>query len=250
MQFGDSQTVEYFHLLFLAQLGARLDKKLYSLKGGCNLRFFWKSIRYSVDIDFDVHTIARHTLQKKVETILGAPGFDRILRSSRIQLLRVSAAKQTDTTQRWKIHLQSETSGVDLPTKIEFSRRKFDPGVVFGAADPEILHAYHLRTIITSHYDLEATFAQKVDALIGRKEMQARDIFDLAFLSERGATGARVAIDREKLAKAGEIVLSAPFDQFRSQVIAFLSPEHQDYYGSRERWHALRENLARDLEKL
>src|SRR6266446_1203467 len=150
MPLNDIQTVEYFHLLFLAQLGARLDKKLYALKGGCNLRFFWKSIRYSEDVDFDVQTIAKHTLQKNVEAILQAPGFNRILRSSKIQLLRFSASKQTDTTQRWKVHLQSETSGVDLPTKVEFSRRKFDPGIVFGPADPEILHAYHLRPIIVS----------------------------------------------------------------------------------------------------
>ena len=246
----DIETVEYFHLLFLAQLGARLDKKLYALKGGCNLRFFWKSSRYSEDVDFDVQTIARHTLQKNVEAILRAPGFNRILRSSRIQLLQFSASKQTDTTQRWKVHLQSQTSGVDLPTKIEFSRRSFDPGIVFGPVDPEILHAYHVRPIIASHYDLEATFAQKIDALLGRRETQARDIFDLVFLAERGATGSRLETEREKLAKAREIVLSAPFDQFQSQVVAFLPPEHQPYYGTPETWHSLRENLVRNLEKL
>jgi predicted nucleotidyltransferase component of viral defense system len=249
MQLSEIQTVEYFHLLFLAQLGARLDKKLYALKGGCNLRFFWKSIRYSEDIDFDAHTTAKHTLKKNVEAILQAPGFSRILRSSKIQLLRFSAFKQTDTTQRWKVHLQSETSGVDLPTKIEFSRRKVDSGVVFGPADPEILHAYHLRPTLASHYDLEASFAQKVEALLGRKETQTRDIFDLAFLSERGATGSRLAADQEKLAKAREIVLAAPFDQFRSQVVAFLPPEHQGYYGTPDAWHSLRQNLARKLQR-
>ena len=61
---GDIQAVEQFHLLFLAHFGARVDKKLYCLKGGCNLRFFWKSIRYSEDIDFDVHTIARSLCKK------------------------------------------------------------------------------------------------------------------------------------------------------------------------------------------
>ena len=37
--------IERFHLLFLAQLGQKLDKRFYALKGGCNLRFFFKSIR-------------------------------------------------------------------------------------------------------------------------------------------------------------------------------------------------------------
>ena len=64
------QAVERFHLVFLAQLGTRMDKKLYALKGGCNLRFFWKSIRYSKDIDFDVHTIAKETLRNNIRKIL------------------------------------------------------------------------------------------------------------------------------------------------------------------------------------
>src|SRR5712692_8526136 len=205
---ADIRAVERFHLLFLAQLGTRLDKKLYALKGGCNLRFFWKSIRYSQDIDFDVHTIAQHTLQKNVRQILGAPGFKQILRSFKIQLTQVSEPKQTSTTQRWKVHLQAEVSGTDLPTKIEFSRRKFDLGIVFGPADPEILIAYDLRPIIASHYDLESAFGQKLEALLGRKETQARDIFDLAFLSERGAKGAATKMGKEKVARASEIVRS------------------------------------------
>ena len=80
---GDIQVVEHFHLLFLAQLGARLDKKLYALKGGCNLRFFWKSIRYSEDIDFDAHTIAKHTLQKNVRQILRRRGFNGFYAASK-----------------------------------------------------------------------------------------------------------------------------------------------------------------------
>src|SRR5205823_7218517 len=95
---GDIQAVEKFHLIFLTQLGARIDKKLYSLKGGSNLRFFWKSIRYSEDLDFDVHTIARETLRKNVNRIFEEPGFRRILRSHQLDILR-SQLKQLDTTQ-------------------------------------------------------------------------------------------------------------------------------------------------------
>ncbi|HXM74149.1 MAG TPA: nucleotidyl transferase AbiEii/AbiGii toxin family protein [Chthoniobacterales bacterium] len=247
---SDIQSVERFHLLFLDQLGKRLDKKLYALKGGCNLRFFWKSIRYSEDIDFDVHTIAKHTLQKNVNQILESVGFEQILRSHKTQLTKVSQPKQTDTTQRWKLHLLSETSGTDLPTRIEFSRRKFDPGIIFGPADPQILTQYSLRPIIASHYNLETAFAQKIQALIYRKETQARDIFDLAFVSERGAKGSAIKLDKETLAKACEIVLSVSFDQFRSQVVAYLPPEYQKYYGPREAWDTMQGNVVRLLETL
>jgi predicted nucleotidyltransferase component of viral defense system len=247
---GEIQAIEHFHLLFLAQLGTRLDKKLYALKGGCNLRFFWKSIRYSEDIDFDVHTIAKHTLQKNVKQILDAHGFKQILRSSGIQVTELSEPKQTDTTQRWKVHLQSEVSGADLPTKIEFSRRKFDPGILFGPADPEILTAYNLRPIIASHYDLETSFKQKIEALLARRETQARDIFDLAFLLERGAKGSTINMGKEKLAKACEIVLAMPFDQFQSQVVAYLASEYQEYYGNRSTWDSLQGNVVRILANL
>lgn len=42
------QAVEFFHLVFLRALVSRgEDKALFALKGGCNLRFFFGSVRYS-----------------------------------------------------------------------------------------------------------------------------------------------------------------------------------------------------------
>ena len=58
------QLTEYFHLIFLDYLGRKIDKRLYTLKGGCNLRFYFKSFRYSEDIDFDVQIINSATLRK------------------------------------------------------------------------------------------------------------------------------------------------------------------------------------------
>ena len=247
---SDIQAVEQFHLLFLAQLGARLDKKLYALKGGCNLRFFFKSIRYSEDIDFDVRTIALQTFLKNVRQILAAPGFRRILRAAGIQLTRITEAKQTGTTQRWKVHLQFESSGADLPTSIEFSRRKFDPGVVFAQADTEIVAAYNLRPIFASHYDLETAFNQKIEALLSRRETQARDIFDLDFLIQRGATGSTAKMDKKMLVKVSEIVSSVSYEQFLGQVVAYLLPEYRAYYQDPKIWDEIQKNVVRTLETL
>jgi predicted nucleotidyltransferase component of viral defense system len=244
------QAVEQFHLLFLAQLGARLDKKLYALKGGCNLRFFFKSIRYSEDIDFDVRTIAPQTLRKNARQILDAPGFRRILRAANIQLTHISEPKQTTTTQRWKVHLQFEGSGADLPTSIEFSRRKFDPGVVFAPADMEIVAAYNLRPIFASHYDLETAFNQKLGALINRRETQARDIFDLDFLSQKGATGSAIKMDKKMVVNASELVSSVSYEQFLGQVVAYLLPEYRAYYQDPKIWDEIQKNVVRTLEAL
>jgi len=244
------QAIEQFHLVFLAQLGTRLDKKLYALKGGCNLRFFWKSIRYSKDIDFDMHTMTKQTLQNNVRKILRGPALNQILRTAKIQVTHISEPKQTPTTQRWKVHLQTESFGIDLPTRIEFSRRKFDQGIVFGPADNEIVSAYNLRPVMASHYNVETAFSQKIEALLNRKETQARDIFDLDFVSQRGATGSAVKIDRTRLATACEIVMSVAHEQFLSQVVAYLAPEYSDYYRTRKAWDVIRENVVRTLEAL
>jgi predicted nucleotidyltransferase component of viral defense system len=247
---GEIQVVEKFHLLFLAQLGIRIDKSLYALKGGCNLRFFWKSIRYSQDIDFDVHTIGRETLRKNVNQILNAPGFKRILRTSKIELGHPSEPKQTDTTQRWKIHLRTDYSAIDLPTKIEFSRRKFDEGVVFEGVDPEVTRIHDLRPILANHYALEAALAQKIDALAGRSQTQARDIFDLALLNERGGPALKIRADKREMAAASDNVTSVSFDQFKSQVVAYLLPEYQEHYGTPEIWDSLQDNVIKILKNL
>lgn len=244
---GNIHVVEKFHLLFLAQLGAQIDKKLYALKGGCNLRFFWKSIRYSQDLDFDAHTIARETLRKKVNLILGASGFRRILRSSKLELTRISQAKQTDTTQRWKVHLGFESHPAALPTSIEFSRRHFDEGVTFGLVDPEVAMIHDLRPILVSHYGLETAFSQKIDALAGRTQTQARDVFDLGFLAERGGSALKIRKDKKELTAACQNAMSVSFDQFKSQVVAYLPAEYQSHYGTRKVWESLQKNIVKTL---
>lgn len=54
--------------MFLRALVAKgEDKSLVALKGGCNLRFFFGSERYSEDMDLDVVVMARETLKNKVD---------------------------------------------------------------------------------------------------------------------------------------------------------------------------------------
>lgn len=49
------------------------DKGLIALKGGCNLRFFFGSVRYSEDMDLDVVVIAKETLKNQVDRLLKSP---------------------------------------------------------------------------------------------------------------------------------------------------------------------------------
>ncbi|MEY2487774.1 MAG: Nucleotidyl transferase AbiEii toxin, Type system [Verrucomicrobiota bacterium] len=227
-----------------------MDKNLYALKGGCNLRFFWKSIRYSEDIDFDVRTIGRETLRKNVNHILNAPGFRQILRSSKLEITQRTEPKQTDTTQRWKVHLLIEGTSTDLPTKIEFSRRQFEEDLSFGPIDSEVARLHSLRPILASHYGWTAAFTQKVVALALRTQTQARDIFDLALLYDQKDPAAEIDIDTKILTSACENIAGISFEQFKSQVVAYLMPEYQDHYGSRRTWDELQERVMNIVESL
>jgi predicted nucleotidyltransferase component of viral defense system len=97
---------------------------------------------------------------------------------------------------------------------------------------------------------LGTAFAQKIEALTGRSETQARDVFDLAHLSDRGAKGSRVKKDKKLLRAAADNVLSVPFDQFKSQVVAYLPAEYRDYYSAAKTWEALQEKVFSALESL
>ena len=238
--FSPFQAVEQFHLLFLAQLGRRLEKKLSVLKGGCNLRFFHRSVRLSEDLDLDVAGIGRHALQEKVRSLLASAAFAQILSARTIVVTRVSEPKQTDTTQRWKVGLGWGPSRSPLPTKIEFSRRGLDDDVGFGSVDPALVREYELPPLMLSHYRSNAALSQKVGALANRRELQARDVFDVHHLIARGADlSALRTLDPPDVERARTNALAIDFATFKSQVLAFLPPEDQHRYDSEAIWDTL-----------
>lgn len=231
--------IELFHLLFLRQLEEKLDKKLYSLKGGCNLRFFYKSIRYSEDIDFDVAIISKAILENKINKILENTNFKQILQSKNIEIIQFNAVKQTETTQRWKLLLRNANSTVPIPTKIEFSKRKMDQGVVYAAIDAELLQQYNLYPIICNHYEKNTAFMQKIQALIGRTETQARDVFDLKLLLDQNVSVDLNSFRPTDIERAIENIHTISYDDFKGQVIAYLMDKYQNFYDSAEKWNEI-----------
>jgi len=248
---SDRQTIEIFHLLFLRAFGARVDKALFALKGGCNLRFFLKSIRYSEDLDLDIHTMSVGTLRNNVSRLLDAPAFAQVLRAQGIELVRTSLPKQTETTQRWKLTLRSTESGAEVPTKIEFSRRGLDGEKAVEPVDAEIIRTYRLYPVIVQHYAIHTAFAQKVSALALRGQVQSRDVFDLKQLLDAGGAGQPLpATAGANLAAAIDNALAVDYDAFAGQVLAYLEPEYQEHYGNRTVWIALQEQVVGGLEAL
>lgn len=248
---SDHQVIEVFHLIFLRAFGGRVDKALFALKGGCNLRFFHKSIRYSEDMDLDIQTMSVETLKSNVERILGAESFVQSLRAQQIHSIGFTSPKQTATTQRWKISLRLVNSGNQIPTKIEFSRRLLEPGSIHEAVDPEIIARYRLYPVLVRHYSAETAFEQKVLALAQRSETQARDIFDLKLLIDSKARPQSLREDvKAQLSRSIENALSMDFAAFAGQVVAYLDPEYQSHFNDRKVWHVLQEQVVDSLGAL
>jgi predicted nucleotidyltransferase component of viral defense system len=239
------EATEHFHLIFLGHLSQRVAQDLFALKGGCNLRFYFQSVRYSEDLDVDVHKISAETLRSNVRKILKSKKFIDSLQAAGIEIAQLSEPKQTETTQRWKISLGVSGFDRDIPTKIEFSRRDGVEGAVMEPIDREILVKYKLYPISCYHYPRIWAVRQKIAALIGRTQTQARDIFDLSFLIHNKLRLDEFSLSKSEINDACEHALSLSFDDYQGQVIAYLMPEYQSVYGTEAEWNKM---VARVLD--
>jgi len=246
---SDRQNVELFHLHFVRLLCAGADRDRFAIKGGCNLRFFFESVRYSEDIDLDAATIPVHTLKEKVNKILGGPALTMPLNSRGVSIVHITAPKQTDTTQRWKVSF-STGGALPLHTKIEFSRRPTTEDAVVEPVSPSILAEYQMMPVLAPHYPVAAALRQKVSALVGRSTVQARDIFDLSvLLSRAGGRVDALRTMRVQIPKAIERAMDVSYAEFKAQVGSYLKPEHLDEYGTRQAWEMLQAQVVDALEK-
>jgi hypothetical protein len=221
---SDWQIVELFHLHFVRLLCSGPDKGRFAIKGGCNLRFFFESVRYSEDVDLDVAELPVHALRERVSRILEAPTLSLPLRGRGIAVRSVSTPKQTETTQRWKVGLAAEGRSMPLHTKIEFSRRKTTEEAKVEPVAAGVLAEHQLMPILAPHYPLAAALRQQVGALVGRSTVQARDVFDLGVLFARA--GGRVdALHpiHSQISKVGLIRSGGQFDYAACRSRAALS---------------------------
>jgi hypothetical protein len=99
---------------------------------------------------------------------------------------------------------------------------------------------------MASHYPRSVAFTQKARALIGRSLPQARDVFDLDLLLSGSPDLAATLPDAERT-RARERALAIGYDEFKSQVVAYLPAERQVLYASPEIW---REMVSRVVEAM
>ncbi len=246
-QYIPAEHIELFHLYFLEQLNLVTDKRLYVLKGGCNLRFFLKSIRYSQDIDIDIKTIRKDTLLKNVRKIINSVNTKRFLQFHNIEIANYSEPKQTETTQRFKISLKLASSNVLLNTKIEFSRRGITDEFIFETIDPIIAAKHQFNPFFINHYSATSAYKQKIKALIGRNKTQARDVFDLFHLISLNTP--KYPLENSEKKEIEKIILTISFEEFKGQVVAYLPYEYQTRYDDKSIWEQMVLKIIDEIHK-
>jgi predicted nucleotidyltransferase component of viral defense system len=245
------QHVECFHLVLLRMLEARVDRGSWVVKGGVNLRGWFGSLRYSEDLDIDVVRGGSLSLRDQVDRLLDSSAFRDMLATQGLTLVRTSKPKQTETTQRWKVAVQAEGLTLPLHTRVEFSRRG-EEAYALEPVRPEIVGAYGLSTPTVNHYTARSAVRQKIEALAGRTETQARDVWDLEHLLRTTGIGPEplTVSERKILTKALDRALGLSFDVFKAQVMPYLTPDDQEIYGTPEAWDRICELVVDRLSGL
>ncbi|MCX6348433.1 MAG: nucleotidyl transferase AbiEii/AbiGii toxin family protein, partial [Candidatus Aureabacteria bacterium] len=245
MKISPLQVREVFHLEFLRDLVNTIPLSSFVLKGGSNLRFYFGSIRYSEDMDLDAEGIPVARLRDEVMGVLKSKLIRNRLQTFGIREIvppDLKSAKQTETVQRFKVHLITE-AGEDLFTKVEFSRRGFGSPSAPEAVRASVLAQYCLPPLIVPHYLASAAVKQKIAALRSRRQPEARDIFDLYALSSQvpAKEGARWGgLGPRELKEARERIYEVGYERFRDTVVAYLSAADQRAHDSPSVWDEIR----------
>lgn len=246
---SQAKIIETFHLGLLAVLRIRLGEERYILKGGANIRYFFDSVRYSEDIDLDVNGVADDRFATRVDKVLVDPALGLILRGQAIRVLPADAGtgrtKQTVTTRRWRIMLGADDRRDPVRTKVEFSARNGESRFELGSVPDRVVAPYAMRPPSVQHYLLVPAAEQKVKALAGRPQTQARDVFDLELLLRKEST-AGGAVPEELRAAAAEAAVELPFSAFQDQVVPFLERPVADLY-DRRAWETMQHFVAGEL---
>ncbi|MGB7587119.1 MAG: nucleotidyl transferase AbiEii/AbiGii toxin family protein [Solirubrobacterales bacterium] len=242
-----AQAIELFHIAFLDVFSRRVDVSRFVLKGGANLRYFFGSIRYSEDIDLDTRDLAPHLVHENVEAVLDSGPLPLLLRTRGIAVLEHTSPKLAETTQRWKVAIAAPGLPDPVRTRIEFSARDRDGEFELNPIPAGVVAPYALRPPSVQHYAGDTPAEQKILALKGRNETQARDVFDLDLLLRRRALPA-VPLDPAILNGAASRAMELPYAAFRDQVIPFLEPDAVELYDSEEAWRQIQTFVAEALE--
>lgn len=243
---------EIVHLAILRELARIRGGEAVTVKGGVNLRLYFGSPRYSEDMDLDGTAQASATIRDTLKGLVEGGGFARGLKPFGIREVDPGEGpnKDTDTTFRYKFGVVV-TGDIRYPTKVEvsFRGRHEADGVAHEPPDQRILDTYGMEPFEVRHYVREAAVRQKLGALGGRREAQARDVFDLYLLVHRAAPDELTRhlakeLPADTLKEAHARALAITYQEYVGQVVEFLSEEGRATHGNENAWDDMRLHVA------
>lgn len=250
---ASGQALERFHLAFLEVATTQLPLDQFILKGGANLRFFFRSLRRSVDMDFNYvgPKDRAAAFAGRVEALFGSNALATLLRVRDLSFADLAPSKQTNTTRRWKFKIRAP--GVDgIPSKIEFSARPEPRHAMdheLAAVDGDLARRLAARPVKLGHYGAVAAIAQKVAALRLRSETQPRDVFDLDHLFRVAPSAIlTAALPPDELDAAAERALALTYAEYASTVVPFLEEDVVELYGTPDAWSEMQLRVVERLE--
>lgn len=234
-----ARIIELFQVKFLAVASVELPGADHVVKGGVNMRFFFQSHRSSKDMDFDYIGQRFATFADRVDRLIGGRALAELLRLERISIGRMTRAKATATTQRWKFGLAGP--GVpDASSKVEFSARGSDLPYELAPIDDGLAARLRTRPVKLNHYLPEAAVSQKVHALRGRTRTEPRDVFDLDHLFTRHPEAlAGASVEAAALNAAADRASDLTYAEFESTVVPYLDEDLRPLLGNEPAWTSM-----------
>lgn len=247
---------EAVHLLILQELAKVKKGAAVVLKGGVNLRLFFNSIRYSEDMDLDGVPECADAIRSCITGVFDDHGFTRKLRGIGIRELDRGEGpnKDTETTFRYKFGVVMK-GGIHHPTKVEVSFR--DPYAgdksVVSVPATRLVADYGIDAVPVRSYRRDAAVRQKIDALGGRMEAQARDVFDLSFLVSGGTDEALLTflargLSPGRLKEALERAYTITVEEYEGKVLEFLDDKARVRFGTEDAWAEVQLKAAELIE--
>jgi hypothetical protein len=187
-------------------------------------------------MDLDVAKIPVHQLRENGYRLLADKALLRALQAYGISEIRIndpSKAKQTETTQRFRLRLVN-SAGEEFPTKVEFSRRGGAKGeILMEPVRSDLARRYQRLSFVSPHYSGTAAALQKVRALANRSVPQVRDLFDLDILFLGGHVQGellRKALSPTETSNARENVISFSEADYQGQILDYIEEEERSAY--------------------
>ena len=249
---------EIVHLLILRELAGIRRGTGITVKGGVNLRLFFGSVRYSEDMDLDGTEQASGAIRGWLKGMFENADFTRRLQGLGIRELDPGEGpnKDTETTFRYKFGVVVG-GGIRYPTKVEVSFRDRHPADKAAPESPaaDILQTYGIDVFDVRHYVKEAAVRQKLAALAGRREAQARDVFDLNMLvpdptPDKLVAFVAKALASNRLKEAHARALAITYAEYEGQVFEFLGDDARSQYGTQRAWDHMRLRVAELIENV